>query len=308
MKIDKIPKIIVICGPTGIGKTRLTIDIFKKFPSIIISADSVQVYKYMNIGTAKISPEENKEAFHHLTDTCYPDENFDAAKFAELAQNLINTAFKKGKYSIISGGTGLYIKALTEGIFRSRPADNEVIESLYKAEESDKGFLHRKLSEADPESAAKIHKNDQFRLARALEYFHSTGEKISEKQKKEKPAKKQFEVLKLGLFDNRKDLYERIDKRADIMIEQGLLEEVKNLRNMGYPPTLKSMGAIGYKHMNLYIDKKVSWDEAVRLMKRDSRRYAKRQLTWFRADRRINWISPDDTEKAEYLIREFINS
>lgn len=306
MKTDKIPKIIVICGPTGIGKTRLTIDIFKKFPSIIISADSVQVYRYMDIGTAKISPEENKEAFHNLTDICYPDENFDAAKFAELSQKLIYDAFNKGKYSIISGGTGLYIKALTEGIFRSRPADSEIIESLYKTEESDKGFLHRKLIKADPESAAKIHENDKFRLARALEYFYSTGEKISEKQRNEKPAKKSFNVLKLGLFDNRQALYERIDKRVDIMIEKGLLEEVKNLRNMGYLPSLKSMGAIGYKHMNLYIDKEVTWDEAIRLMKRDSRRYAKRQLTWFRADSSIHWLSPDDIKKAESLITSFI--
>lgn len=305
---NKLLKIIVICGPTGIGKTALTIDIYQKFPSIIISADSVQVYKFMDIGTAKLTPEENKEAPHHLIDICLPDEDFDAGKFSDLASGLIEKAAIENKTSIITGGTGLYINALTHGLFRSRPADKKTLEQLYSVEkEKGSGYLYRELEKKDPEAAAKIHENDVFRLARALECYISTGEKISSRQKRDREnSEPRFNVLKLGLSMDRKALYERIDKRVDIMINQGLLQEVIKLREMGYSGNLKSMGSIGYKHMNMFIDKEVSWAEAVRLMKRDTRRYAKRQLTWFNADSSINWIAPDDLKKAELLIKGFL--
>jgi tRNA dimethylallyltransferase len=304
---EKLPKIVIICGPTGIGKTSMTIELFSKFPSIIISADSMQVYKLMNIGTAKPTPEENKKAFHHLTDICLPDEDFDAGKFSDKADKLIKQADKENKISIISGGTGLYIKALTQGIFRARPADKKMLESLYEKEKNmGKGYLKKLLMTHDPESASKIHENDIFRLSRALECFFSTGKKISEFHK-DKNIKK-YSILKIGLYMDRNALYERIEKRVDLMIKNGFLEEVKNLRQLGYSPNLKSMGSIGYKHMNLFIDGELSFDEAVELMKRDTRRYAKRQLTWFRADNEINWLLPDDIEKAKQLIKDFIYS
>lgn len=303
-----LPKIIIICGPTGIGKTALTIDIFQKFPSIIISADSVQVYKHMDIGTAKLTPEENKTAPHQLIDICSPDEDFDAGKFSDLASNLIHDAHDKGKTSIITGGTGLYIKALIHGIFRSRPADKEILEYLYSLEkENGTGFLFNELKKVDPKAASKIHQNDTFRLARAIECFMSTGIPISQKQDEDKIASEpRFDYLKIGLNMDRKLLYTRIDKRVDIMLDQGLLNEVAALREMGFSKDLKSMGSIGYKHMNMFLDNEVSFDEAVSLMKRDTRRYAKRQLTWFNADDEIKWIAPDDLEKAEKLIRDFL--
>lgn len=304
---EKLPKIVIICGPTGIGKTSMTIELFSKFPSIIISADSMQVYKLMNIGTAKPTPEENKKAFHHLTDICFPDEDFDAGKFSDKADKLIKQADKENKISIIAGGTGLYIKALAQGIFRARPADKKMLESLYEKEKNmGKGYLKKLLMTHDPESASKIHENDIFRLSRALECFFSTGKKISEFHK-DKNIKK-YSILKIGLYMDREALYKRIEKRVDLMIKNGFLEEVKNLRQLGYSPNLKSMGSIGYKHMNLFIDGELSFDEAVELMKRDTRRYAKRQLTWFRADNEINWLLPDDIEKAKQLIKDFIYS
>lgn len=305
-----LPKIIVICGPTGIGKTALTLDIYKNFPSIIISADSVQVYRHMNIGTAKLSPQENMEAPHELIDICDPNEDFDAGKFAELAEELIFKAHNENKISIITGGTGLYIRALTQGIFRSRPADNKVLADLYKLEEQyGKGHLHQKLYEVDPKSCERIHKNDTFRTARALECYISTGKPISQLQEEDRQNTVQkFKVLKLGLQMDRQALYQRIEQRVDIMMDQGLINEVKELRKKGYGPDLKSMGAIGYKHINMFLDLELSLKEAVSLMKRDTRRYAKRQLTWFNADKEIKWIAPTDLEKANKLIAEFLKS
>lgn len=304
----KLPKIIVICGPTGVGKTSLTIDIYQNFPSIIISADSVQVYKYMDIGTAKLTPIENKIAPHHLIDICEPDDDFDAGKFSSEAKKLIYQADKDNKISIIAGGTGLYIKALTKGIFRSIPANKDILDKLYEKQKNNPpGFLYNELLKVDPDCAKKIHKNDTFRLSRALEYFITNGEKISARQLKDKESGiKKFDVLKLGLMMDRKKLYERIDKRVDLMIEQGLLDEVKSLRKKGYSKDLKSMGSIGYKHMNLFIDGIVSFEEALRLMKRDTRRYAKRQLTWFNADHEIEWIKPDDLTLANKMIKNFL--
>jgi tRNA dimethylallyltransferase len=307
---EKLPKIVIICGPTGIGKTSMTIELFSKFPSIIISADSMQVYKLMDIGTAKPSPEENQKAFHHLTDMCFPDEEFDAGKFAQEADKLIKKADMEKKISIIAGGTGLYIKALTHGIFRSKPAEKATLELLYDLEKKNgHGFLKKLLQNHDPESASKIHENDVFRLARALECFFSTGQKISNLQEKDRNNKKQkYQILKIGLCIEREILYQRIEARVDQMIENGLLNEVINLRNMGYSPNLKSMSSIGYKHMNFVIDKELSLEDAVSLMKRDTRRYAKRQLTWFRADKDIHWLLPHETEKATKLINNFIKS
>ncbi|MCB9480446.1 MAG: tRNA (adenosine(37)-N6)-dimethylallyltransferase MiaA [Desulfobacteraceae bacterium] len=307
---EKLPKIVIICGPTGIGKTSMTIELFSRFPSIIISADSMQVYKHMDIGTAKPTPEENKKAFHYLTDICLPDEEFDAGKFAQEADKLIEKAHSDNKISIIAGGTGLYIKALTQGIFRSHPADKEALQSLYELEKKNgSGFLKKLLETHDPDSASKIHENDIFRLARALECFFSTGQKMSELQEKDRNSKtRKYKTLKIGLYMEREILYQRIEARVDQMIKNGLLEEVINLREMGYSQNLKSMSSIGYKHMNLVIDRELSLDEAVSLMKRDTRRYAKRQLTWFRSDKEINWLLPHETDKAAKLIDNFIKT
>ena len=307
MRISKNkPELIIICGPTGIGKTALTMEIYKHYPSIIISADSIQTYRFMNIGSAKPSEKELKKTPHELIDICNPDENFDAGKFTDRASAIIEKAYAANKISIITGGTGLYIKSLTKGLFRSRPADKDILEALCKEEKTKgPGHLYSRLKKTDPQTAVKIHPNDTFRLARALECFISTGEKISSMRANQQNIEK-FNYLKLGLIMDRKNLYERIEKRVDIMIEEGLLEEVEKLRSMGYGRELKAMNSIGYKHMNIYIDGEVSWEEAIRLLKRDTRRYAKRQLTWFNADPEIHWIHPEDTKKARELIDNFL--
>ncbi|PID78025.1 MAG: tRNA (adenosine(37)-N6)-dimethylallyltransferase MiaA [Deltaproteobacteria bacterium] len=305
-----LPGIIIICGPTGIGKTALTTSLYKKFPSVIISADSVSVYKYMDIGSAKPTKEENKKYPHNLIDICLPDEDFDAGKFLDLAEQIIYQAHNEKKTTIISGGTGLYIKTLTNGIFRNKPADKKILTSLYEKEKNfGRGYLYGELKKIDPEASKKIHKNDIFRLARAVECYISTGTKISTLQKNQRNSRKEkFKFLKIGLSMERKNLYKRIEKRVDIMIKQGLVKEVEALREMGYNTNLKSMNSIGYKQINMYLDNKIQLEEAIGLIKRDSRRYAKRQMTWFNAQKDIAWISPDDIEGASRLIEAFLKT
>ncbi len=308
MNQDK-PKIIIICGPTGIGKTSVAIKIAKKFTGGIISADSMQIYKYMDIGTAKPTKKERREAPHHLIDIIEPDRDFDAAKFVDMAKKKIKDLHKKGILPIIAGGTGLYIKALTKGIFKSEPVRAEIKERLKKeAENRGLSYLYEKLKQKDPESAVKIHPNDSFRIIRALEVFESTGKTISEYHKEHNFKESPFNALKIGLHMDKKKLYERIEKRVDLMIDSGLLDEVKNLLKAGWSPDLKSMNSIGYRHMALYISGDITWNEAVRTMKRDTRRYAKRQFTWFKADKEIIWYEPDMINDISDHVERFLKS
>ncbi len=289
------PSIIVICGPTGIGKTASAIGLSRALNGHIISADSMQVYRYMDIGTAKPTAEERAAAHHDLIDVADPDEDFDAARFSAMADGFIRGYRREGIVPVVAGGTGLYIKSLVSGLFRARPVDRLVMENLEKqADELGSPAMHERLRSVDPRAAEKIHPNDRFRILRALEVFETTGEPISACHETHGFSDRPYRVLKIGLAMERATLYRRIDGRVDQMIEQGLIAEVEALIRKGYSPTLKSMGSLGYRHMAAFLDGTWSFEDAVNLLKRDTRRYAKRQMTWFRADQDIHWFSPDD--------------
>ncbi len=301
------PDIVVICGPTGIGKTSVTISLAGEFNGEIINADSMQLYKYMDIGTAKPTLSEREAIRHHIVDMIAPDTPFDAARFAEMADPLIHDLHGRGSLPFIAGGTGLYIKSLVDGLFRANPANPDILKKLAdEAEALGLPALYDRLLTCDPVAADKIHINDAFRIIRALEIFETTGRPISEHHQHHNFSDRKYRVLKVGLTMERERLYERINKRVDIMLEEGLLNEVKNLINQGYAPSLKPMKSLGYRHMAEYLQDEKDWDEAVRTLKRDTRRYAKRQMTWFRSDQEIEWFTPDQVSDMSQRIKNFL--
>lgn len=308
MQTEKPPKIIVICGPTGIGKTSTAIQLSQEFSGEIVSADSMQIYREMDIGTAKPTKTELERVPHHMINIVHPDEPFDAAAFTKMADSVILSLIQKSRLPFITGGTGLYIKALIHGLFRTRPADTGVISRFRK--ESDQfgsAALHKQLAECDPQAAARIHPNDAFRIIRALEIFEATGKPISVYHDLHRFSEKKYHALKIGLSCERETLYDRINQRVDRMLDQGLLGEVEQLLKKGYSTDLKSMQSLGYRHMAEYLTGKITWDEAVNTMKRDTRRYAKRQLTWFKADPEIRWYTKDRVEEIRKEIRSFLD-
>ncbi|MCP3925397.1 MAG: tRNA (adenosine(37)-N6)-dimethylallyltransferase MiaA [Desulfobacterales bacterium] len=309
MKTKKRIKIVVIYGPTGIGKTSTGINLARDLSGEIINADSMQIYKEMTIGTAKPDEAELAAIPHHLVDIVSPDESFDAALFAEAAGKKIEALSKRNILPIIVGGTAFYIKALLYGLFRENPANQETLEKI-GLEYNEKGpnEMHNKLKSVDPVSAGKIHKNDSFRIIRALEVFQSTGKPISSFQKDHDFQDEKFDSLKICLTMDREKLYDRINRRVDIMIDSGLLEEVKGLIAKGYTKDLKSMRSIGYKHMTEFIEGVNDWEETVRLLKRDTRRYAKRQFTWLRKEKDVNWAEPSDYNRIKKITEEFLKS
>ena len=287
------PKIIVICGATGIGKTSVGIELAQKFGGEIISADSMQIYRYMDIGTAKPTPAELAQVQHHMIDIVDPDEDFDAVQFSRQARGRIAEIAKHGRVPFIVGGTGLYIKALLHGLFQSKPVDPIIRNRLKKeAEKNGSQSFHERLQQVDPDTAGRLHPNDSYRILRALETIESTGKSISELHQEHGFEDDPYMALKIGLQMDRRKLYERIDKRVDLMIEEGLVEEVKKLLGMGYTADLKSMQSIGYRHVTEFLQKNMPWDECIRTLKRDTRRFAKRQFTWFGADQQIQWYQP----------------
>lgn len=300
-------KLIIILGPTGVGKTAFAIKLAQIFNGEIVGADSMQIYKYMDIGTAKPEPAETALVPHHLIDFLDPKEEFDAGQYIKEADKAIKKLISSNKIPIVAGGTGLYIKALQNGLFRSEPISKEILARLNRElEQKGAQSLYRQLQECDPIAAQKIHPNDSFRIIRALEMFIRSGQRISDYQKKHKFGELRYECLKIGLYLDREELYERINKRVDIMISRGLLDEVLSLVEKGYSFSLKTMQSIGYKHMAMYIKKEKDFDEALHLLKRDSRRYAKRQFTWFRKDPDIIWLKPWEISEAERLIKGFL--
>jgi len=303
------PKIIVICGPTALGKTSIAIDLAGTFSSEIINADSMQIYRYMDIGTAKPTPDEQSYATHHMIDFVNPDEHFDARQFAEIAHKKIIKLHADGVTPFVVGGTGLYIKALVHGLFKSGQADPHIRGRLQEqARICGSAFLHQKLSRHDPDTAEKIHPNDTYRIIRALEIHESTGKTITELHREHGFKDNRFRVLKIGLHISREVLYDRINHRVDAMIESGFLKEVKEILNMGYSDGLKSMQSIGYRHLVDFIKERCSWDEMLRTLKRDTRRYAKRQLTWFKADPTIVWKEPEQLGEIRKLIKNFLQA
>lgn len=303
------PRVIVVCGPTGIGKTLLSLELARNFNGGIISADSMQIYRHMDIGTAKPSPSEQAEAPHFMIDVADPDESYDAATYAKEARRAVLNLEKQGKLPLIIGGTGLYIKALLYGLFEASPSSTHIRRQL--RQESDlKGsrHLHDRLAAYDPEAAGRIHPNDSYRIIRALEVYFLTGRPISEYQKKHSFKDQPFHALKIGLYMDRQALYDRINERTEKMLENGLLSEVKSLLEMGYSPGLKSMQSLGYRHVVNYLQGRLSWRQAVDQIKRDTRRYAKRQLVWFRKDTELNWMNPEDIYGICSLVRRFISA
>ncbi len=288
-KTDR-PSVVILLGPTGVGKSRLAIELAEEFGGEIISADSVQVYRYMDIGTAKPSREEQRRVPHHLIDVVNPDQAFHASLYRMLGRKKIEDLHLSGKRIWVVGGTGLYIKALTQGIFPGPQIDPSVRERL-KRESADKGgdFLYRRLQSIDPNTASGIHPNDLFRTLRALEVFDSTGMPISFFRDQHRFQDRPYRTLKIGLEADRKMLYQRIEQRVDQMIERGLLQEVVGLMDRGYGPELKPMQSLGYKQMIQCVSNEMEWEESIRQMKRDTRRYAKRQWTWFKADPEVLW-------------------
>ncbi len=301
------PRIIVICGPTATGKTGAAIKVAEEFNGEIISADSMQIYRNMNIGTAKPTPRELHSKPHHMIDIADPDEPFDAARFAEQAREIVYRLHGRGIAPIVAGGTGLYIKALTRGLFQAEALDTQVRQQI-KSEtvDLDSRVLHDRLHEIDPEAAARIHPNDRFRILRAIEMHAATGVALSDHQRRHGFGDRPFQVFNIGLVLEREALYARIDRRVDAMLAAGLEQEVAGLLKSGYGEDLKSMQSIGYRHMAAFLNGNLSREETVQTMKRDTRRYAKRQMTWFRAVKDIIWIEPDRIETLFPQIKSFL--
>ena len=301
------PRLICIVGPTGVGKTGMALELAGRWGGEIISADSMQVYRYMDIGTAKPTAEERARIPHHLLDVVDPDEPFDASRYIELAHGAINRLHRQGKPVFIVGGTGLYVRALLGGLIDGPGAD-EVLRRELKAEMKRFGreYLHERLRASDPRAAARIHPHDGIRIVRALEVLELTGRSIVDHQQEHLFREARYEALRIGLELDRQRLNDRIDRRAEKMVADGFAQEVCRLLDMGYGESLKSMQSLGYRHMASFLAGRQSLEEAIRLIKRDTRLYAKRQMTWFSADRQIEWLGPTDIEAASGRVGIFL--
>ena len=301
------PKIVIICGPTGVGKTAVALDLAEAFRAEIVSADSMQIHKHMNIGTAKPKLHEQSRVPHHMIDIKNPDESFDARQFAETSHGIIMKLHERNVATFVVGGTGLYIKALVYGLFQTGILNSGIrIRLRQEAQIHGTEFLYQRLIQFDPEAAKRIHPNDTYRLIRALEVYEETGKKISEYHHEHSFRHPAFRVLKIGLDMERKTLYDRINSRVESMMEEGLVDEVRDLLHKGYTANLKSMQAIGYRHVVDFIQERLPYNETLRTLKRDTRRYAKRQLTWFRADPDVLWFQPDELNEMHRRINRFL--
>jgi len=292
------PRLLVILGPTAIGKSSLAVEIAERINGEILSADSLQVYRYLDIGTAKPSKEEQTQVDHHLIDIIDPDEEFNAGLFREYANSVIGKLAKNRTKLIVVGGTYLYVRVLLHGLIAG-VASNKEIRDRFRVLKSSfgAGYFYEKLKSLDPESALRIHSNDYVRIERALESYYITGQKISNLQKKHGFRDNEYSYLKIGLYDERDAIRKRIEDRVDSMIKNGFVEEVETIRSMGFIPTLKPLQSIGYRQINQYLDEDISLKTAVELIKRDTKRLAKRQMTWLKSDQEINWYRlPEDLE------------
>lgn len=294
-------KLIALVGPTGVGKTQTSLILAKLTGSEIISCDSMQIYKGMDIGTAKASEEEMKSVPHHLINIKTPFEPYSVCEYVKDAKKCVHDIFSRGKNALVVGGTGLYVDSFIKDTNYSEASGDEKIrqELCCYAQKNGNEKLHSMLKEIDPESAEAIHPNNVKRVIRAIEYFKLSGEKISDHNKKSALIPSPYDHVYIGLTRNRDELYERIDKRVDIMLEEGLLDEVFRLWRDGCTKKLTSMQALGYKEIIHYIEGRCTLLEAVRILKRDSRRYAKRQLTWFGRNDNINWINLSEINSAD---------
>ena len=296
-------KILVIGGPTAVGKTELSIELAKRLNGEIISADSMQIYKYMDIGSAKVSKEEMNGVVHHLIDVVDPSENFSVADYKEQGEKAIKEIISRGKLPIIVGGTGLYINSLTCNMnFTEAEKDEEYRKELDKlANEHGNNYIHEMLKDIDPISYKEIHANNRKRVIRALEVYKLTGKPFSSYNAGDDFYNSEYDIYYYVLTMDREKLYNRINLRVDIMMEKGLLNECIKLKEMGYTSSMQSMQGIGYKEILYYLEGDVKLQEAINMIKQGSRNYAKRQLTWFRRDPRVTFLDKDKLSYVEIL-------
>lgn len=301
--------LIILTGPTAVGKTSLSIELAKVIGGEIISADSMQIYKKMNIGTAKITSEEMEGIPHYLVDELDPGDEFNVVVFQQMAKNALRQIYDNGHIPIVVGGTGFYIQALLYDIDFSEHEAEETYRQKLLALEKEKGkeYLYEMLKKADPEYAAIVHSNNVKRVIRALEYHHETGRKLSEHNAEQRERVSPYQFIYLVLTDDRDVLYDRINYRVDQMMDRGLLDEVKTLVEEGYDRSLVSMQGLGYKEFFDYFDGKVSLEETIDIIKRDTRRFAKRQLTWFRREKEVCWVDKREYPKEKALLEEILN-
>jgi tRNA dimethylallyltransferase len=302
---DFLPDLVAIVGPTATGKTDVGILLAEALGGEIISADCMAVYRGMDIGTAKPTPEQRQRACFHLIDICHPDEPFSVARFQQLALEAIQQIRERGALPLVVGGTGLYVKALLDGFQIPPTAADEVLRQRLWQEAKQAGsvVLHARLQQVDPQAAARIHPHDAVRIIRALEVYHATGRPISDWQRQESPPEI-GKARRFGLTMPRGLLYRRINERVERMIAQGWLEEVRRLLEAGYAPDLPAMRSLGYGELVQAIQGKITLCEAIAQIQRETRRFAKRQLTWFRADKQLEWI--DASQGAEETARQIL--
>lgn len=304
--MSKKNKLIVLTGPTAVGKTALSIQLAKRIGGEIVSADSMQVYKYMDIGSAKITKEEMEGVPHHLIDVLDPDEEFHVFRFQEMAKEAIKGIYERGHLPILVGGTGFYIQALVYDIAFGEEEDHSAIRERLENTAREKGsaYLYEYLEKVDPDSAKIIHPNNQKRMIRALEFYELNGTPISEHNKRERQKESPYDFCYFVLNDDRELIYQKIDQRVDEMLAKGLVEEVRVLKEMGFQKDMVSMQGLGYKEILSYLAGECALDEAVYLIKRDTRHFAKRQLTWFKRERDVIWI---DKKAFEYDNNKILN-
>lgn len=300
--------LLILTGPTAVGKTSLSISLAKAIGGEIISADSMQVYRGMDIGSAKIKKEEMDGVPHFLIDEFEPDEEFHVVKFQSLAKKYMREIWERGHIPILTGGTGFYIQAVLYDIdFTENESDPDYREELERiADEQGAHALHEQLRAVDPVSALEIHENNVKRVIRALEFYKETGEPISKHNERERQKESPYQFAYIVLNDDRAHLYERINQRVDQMMEEGLLEEVEELKKRGFTRDMVSMQGLGYKEMLDYLEGKCSLCEAVEILKRDTRHFAKRQITWFKRERDVIWIDKASYQYKEEKIQEAI--
>ena len=302
-------KLIILTGPTAVGKTFLSIKLAKKLDGEIISADSMQVYKHMDIGSAKIREDEMMGVRHHLIDILEPDEEFNVYKFKEYTKKALDDIYSRGKIPIMAGGTGFYIQSVLYDIdFKDEDEERSsgIREKYEKLADSDPDLLYERLMEVDPKSCESIHKNNIKRVIRALCYYELNGKKISEHNEEERNKPASYDHMYFVLNDDREKIYDNIDKRVDIMINDGLVAEVKSLMDMGVKKDATSMQGLGYKEIYAYLSGQYDLDRAVYLIKRDTRHFAKRQLTWFKRERDVIMIDKSSYKDEDDILSDMM--
>lgn len=301
--------LIIITGPTAVGKTALSVELAKKVGGEIISADSMQVYRGMDIGTAKVKAEEMQGVVHHMIDVLEPSEEFNVFTFQKMAKAFAEAVLERGKIPVIAGGTGFYIQALLYDIDFTLDSKDDgyrtKLEALAQGEAP--GFLHGLLKEVDPEAAKAIHENNQKRIIRALEFYHLNNRPISKHNETERKRSSPYNFCYFVLNDERERIYDRINKRVDKMIADGLIDEVRRLREAGLKRNMVSIKGLGYKEIFAYLDGEISKEAAINLIKRDTRHFAKRQLTWFRRERDVIWLNKQEFANDSDIIDNIIN-